>query len=60
MTNLGDEHGHYTRMNEFKLNSELLAPRFYMFRDHKSVGGWRPVVSESLPGTIICHLLNRL
>ena len=40
-------------MNEFKLNSESLAPRFYMSRDHRSGGGRRPEVSESLSGTII-------
>ena len=53
MTNLGEAHGHHQRMIESKLNSsESMAPRYYMFKDHKSGRGWRPVVSGCSSGTL--------
>ena len=53
MTNSGENHGHHQRMKESKLNcSESMAPRYYMYKDHKVCGGWRPVVLGCLSGTV--------
>ena len=62
MTNLGENHGHYQRMNESKINnSESLAPRYYMYKDHKCGGGWRPVVSGCSSGTLgLSNLISEI
>ena len=43
--NAGINHEHQDRMNKSKLSkSENAAPMYHMFKDHKSEGGYRPVV----------------
>ena len=62
MTNLGENNGHYGRMIESKLiNSEAMAPRYYMFKDHKEKGGWRPVVSGCVSNTLgLSNMLSEI
>ena len=44
--NSGKNHGHLDRILKSKImNSENAAPKYYMFKDHKVEGGYRPVVS---------------
>jgi len=43
--NAGEYHGHHSRITASKMmNSEVSASKFYMFKDHKKEGGYRPVV----------------
>ena len=45
--NIGEHHGHLRRVLDSKLTySENCAPMYYMHKDHKETGGWRPVVSR--------------
>ena len=45
MLNSGINHGHQDRINRSKLcSSENAAPKYYMYKDHKVEGGFRPVV----------------
>ena len=50
---VGEEHGHLKRVTESKLQeSENCAPKYYMYKDHKREGGWRPVVSGCSSNTL--------
>ena len=42
--NMGESNKHLKRIMDSKLtNSEQSAPKYFMFKDHKVGGGWRPV-----------------
>ena len=44
--NAGETHGHFSRIKSSKtIVSETAAPKYFMYKDHKSGGGYRPVVS---------------
>ena len=44
MLNSGENHEHSERVMKSKLcSSENAAPKYYMFKDHKAEGGFRPV-----------------
>ena len=62
MTSLGEAHGHYARMIEsILMESELVAPRYYMYKDHKKEGGWRPVVSGCASNTLgLSNMLSEI
>ena len=62
MTNIGENNGHHNRMKESKLShSEQMAPRYYMYKDHKREGGWRPVVSGCNSHTLdLSNLLSEV
>ena len=51
--NMGEKNDHLQRILDSKLTtSELSAPMYYMFKDHKAEGGWRPVVSGCSSNTL--------
>ena len=44
--NIGESHDHLPRVLASKIvNSENTAPKYYLYKDHKKVEAWRPVVS---------------
>ena len=53
VVNAGEEHGHLKRITDSKLtHSETSAPMYFMFKDHKKEGGWRPVVAGCNSNTL--------
>ena len=51
--NAGEDHGHHSRITNSKIvNSEVTANKYYMFKDHKRDGGYRPVVSGCTSNTL--------
>ena len=50
--NTGEAHGHHTRITNSKvMNSEASAAKYFMYKDHKKEGGYRPVVSGCTSNT---------
>ena len=46
VVNAGEAHGHLDRISKSKITwSEIEAPKYYLYKDHKKVDSWRPVVS---------------
>ena len=62
IVNAGEEHGHFKRITDSKIvHSETSAPMYYMYKDHKKEGGWRPVVSGCNSNTLgLSNLLSDL
>ena len=62
MFNMGENSNHLQRILDSKLtNSEQAAPKYYMFKDHKEGGGWRPVVSGCSSNTLgMSNLLSEI
>ena len=60
--NMGENNGHLQRILDSKLtNSEQAAPKYFMFKDHKEGGGWRPVVSGCSSNTLgMSNLLSEV
>ena len=53
MMNCGENHNHQDRITRSKLcSSENSAPKYYMFKDHKVKGGYRPVVGGCSSDTL--------
>ena len=51
--NAGENHGHFERITNSKINnSEATASKYFMFKDHKPNGGYRPVVSGCTSNTL--------
>ena len=51
--NAGESHGHHQRITNSKIfNSEVTASKYFMFKDHKKEGGFRPVVSGCTSNTL--------
>ena len=51
--NIGESHKHLKRVQETVItHSETSAPMYYLFKDHKSEPGWRPVVSGCNSNTV--------
>ena len=51
--NAGESHNHLKRITSSKItNSESVASKYYMFKDHKKDGGYRPVVSGCKSNTL--------
>ena len=51
--NAGEAHGHNSRIKNSKMiESEIAASRYFMYKDHKSKGGYRPVVSGCCSNTL--------
>ena len=51
--NAGESHGHFSRIKNSKtIESETAASKYFMFKDHKSGGGYRPVVSGCSSDTL--------
>jgi len=45
VVNAGESHGHLHRIMTSKItSSEMEAPKYYLFKDHKEKESWRPVV----------------
>ena len=46
IANAREEYGHLKRITDSKLtHSETKTPKYFMFKDHKKEGEWRPVVA---------------
>ena len=60
--NAGETHGHHKRITDSKIvDSETSAQMYFMFKDHKKEGGWRPVVSGCTSNTLgLSNLLSDL
>ena len=60
VVNAGEAHGHLERISNSKItNSETEAPKYYLFKDHKTKESWRPVVSGCNSNTLgISNLLS--
>ena len=60
IVNAGESHGHLKRITNSKItHSETSAPMYYMYKDHKKGGGWRPVVSGCNSNTLgLSNLLS--
>ena len=60
VVNAGEMHGHLKRITDSKItHSETSAPMYYMYKDHKKEGGWRPVVSGCNSNTLgLSNLLS--
>ena len=58
--NIGEAHGHTKRIIDSKVvNSETVAPMYYLFKDHKEKESWRPVVSGFNSNTLgLSNLLS--
>ena len=58
--NAGEDHGHHSRITNSKLmNSEVTASKYFMHKDHKKEGGYRPVVSGCTSNTLgLSNLLS--
>ena len=56
------QHDHIARVLRSKIsNSEMTAPKFYMFKDHKKEEAWRPVVSGCSSNTLgLSNLLSEV
>ena len=53
MLNYGKNHGHQDRIEKSELcSSENAAPKYYLFKDHKDEGGYRPVVGGCTSDTL--------
>ena len=51
--NMGENNDHLQRILDSKLtSSEQAAPMYFMYKDHKESGGWRPVVSGCSSNTL--------
>ena len=51
--NAGEAHGHVKRIIDSKVtNSETIAPKYFLFKDHKQKESWRPVVSGCTSNTL--------
>ena len=51
--NAGESHGHHDRITNSKvMNSEATASKYFMYKDHKKEGGYRPVVSGCTSNTL--------
>ena len=62
IVNAGESHNHLERITNSKLtNSETVAPKYFLFKDHKKVESWRPVVSGCNSNTLgLSNLLSDL
>jgi len=62
IVNAGEAHGHLDRINNSKItNSETAAPKYFLYKDHKKVESWRPVVSGCNSNTLgLSNLLSDL
>ena len=60
IVNAGEMHGHHKRIRDSKItHSETSAPMYFMYKDHKKEGGWRPVVSGCNSNTLgLSNLLS--
>ena len=60
--NMGEKNDHLQRILDSKItNSEQSAPKYFMFKDHKEEGGWRPVVSGCSSNTLgLSNLLSEV
>ena len=60
IVNAGEAHGHLDRIKNSKIvNSETAAPKYYLYKDHKKVESWRPVVSGCSSNTLgLSNLLS--
>ena len=60
VVNAGESHGHLDRITKSKLTvSETEAPKYFLFKDHKKVESWRPVVSGCSSNTLgLSNLLS--
>ena len=58
--NAGEAHGHLKRISDSKItNSETIAPKYFLFKDHKLQESWRPVVSGCTSNTLgLSNLLS--
>ena len=53
MLKSGANHNHQKRILDSKIcSSENAAPKYFMFKDHKVEGGWRPAVGGCSSGTL--------
>ena len=53
IVNAGEAHNHNNRIkNSKRIESELAASNYFMYKDHKSGGGYRPVVSGCCCNTL--------
>ena len=53
MLNYGANHNHMDRIIALKQSeSENVAPKYYMAKDHKKEGGFRPIVSGCSSDTL--------
>ena len=51
--NIGESHKHLKRVQESVItHSEISAPMYYLYKDHKKEPGWRPVVSGCNSNTV--------
>ena len=51
--NSGEYHGHMDKILSSKIvNSESTAPKYYLYKYHKKVESWRPVVSGCSSNTL--------
>ena len=60
--NMGESHDHLSRILASKIsNSENTAPKYYLYKDHKKVESWRPVVSGCSSNTLgLSNLLSEM
>ena len=53
VVNAGEYHGHMDRILSSKIvNYESSAPKYYLYKDHKKIESWRPVVSGCSSNTL--------
>jgi len=51
--NAGEHHGHHSRIANSKMvSSEVSANKYFLYKDHKKEGGYRPVVSGCTSNTL--------
>ena len=60
--NIGESHDHLSRILASKiLTSENTAPKYYLYKDHKKVESWKPVVSGCSSNTLgLSNLLSEM
>ena len=60
--NIGENHNHLSRIVASKITtSENTAPKYYLYKDHKKVESWRPVVSGCSSNTLgLSNLLSEM
>ena len=60
--NIGENHNNLSRILASKItNSENTAPKYYLYKDHKKVESWRPVVSGCSSNTLgLSNLLSEM
>ena len=60
--NAGENHGHFLRIVNSKVSkSELAAPKYMMYKDHKKQEAYRPVISGCNSNTLgLSNMLSDL